>query len=68
MKKEEKEIIKAKFKAKNQTILESGISGNYNGCHMTIGAKFIIVVQKNQAEKLVLVDIKDNTKKQHYIE
>ncbi len=44
MKKEEKEIIEAKFKAKNQTMLETGVSGHFNGCCMTIGAGSIMVV------------------------
>ncbi len=64
IRKEEKEIIEAKFKAKNRTILETGVSGDFNGCRMTIGAESIMVVQKNQAEKLVLVDVKDNARKQ----
>ena len=34
---------------------------------MTIKAEFIMIVQKNQAEKLVLTDTKNNTKKQQYI-
>ena len=64
IKKEETEIMKAKFKAKTRTILETGASGDFNGCRMTIKAESIMVVQKNQAEKLVLVDVKDNAKKQ----
>ena len=68
MKKEETEIMEAKFKAKTRTILETGASGDFNGCRMTIEAESIMVVQKNQAEKLVLVDIKDNAKKQQYVE
>ena len=44
MKKEEKEIIEAKFKVKNRTILEIGVSGDFNGYRMTIGAEFIMVV------------------------
>ena len=64
MNKEEAKITEAKFKAKSRTILETGTSGDLNGCRMTIEAESIMVVQKNQAEKLVLVDIKDNAKKQ----
>lgn len=64
MNKEETKIIEFKFKTKSQTILESGISGDFNGCHMTIKVEFNIVVQKNQVEKLVPVDIKDSIKKQ----
>ncbi len=64
IKKKEKEIIEDKLKAKNRTILETGVSGDFNSCRMTIGAESIMVVKKNQAEKLVLVDIKDNAKKQ----
>ena len=63
MKKKKTEIIEAQFKAKNQTILETDISEDFNGYYMTIKADFIMVVQKNQAEKLALVDIKDNVKK-----
>ena len=68
MKKEENEIMKAKFKAKTQTILEIGALKDFNGCHMTIEADSIMVLQKNQAEKLVFIDIKDNAKKQQYVE
>ena len=68
MKKAETEIVEAKFKAKTRTILETGASGDFNGCRMTIKAESIMVVQKNQAEKLVLIDIKDNAKKQQYVE
>ena len=64
MKKEETVIMEVKFKAKTRTILEIGVSGDFNDCYMTIKAESIMVVQKNQAEKLVLVDIKDNAKKQ----
>ncbi len=63
MKKKEKEILEAKFKAKTQTMLETGVSGDFNGCRMTIKAESIMVIQKNQAEKLVLVDIKNKAKK-----
>ncbi len=31
IKKEEEEIIEAKFKAKNQTMLKTGVSGDFNG-------------------------------------
>lgn len=44
IKKEETEIMKAKFKAKTQTILETGASGDFNGYWMTIKAKYIMVV------------------------
>ncbi len=44
MKKEEKEILKAKFKAKTQTILETCISGDFNGCLIIIEAKSIMIV------------------------
>ena len=63
MKKEETEIIEAKFKAKNQTILKTSASGDFNAYYMTIKAKSIMVMQKNQAEKFGLVDIQDNAKK-----
>lgn len=61
--KEKSEIIKVKFKAKSQTIQKNSISGDLNSCHMTIEDEFIIVIQKILAEKLLLIDIKDNTKK-----
>lgn len=47
MKKEETEIIKAKFKVKTQIILETGILRDFNNCHITIKTEFIIVIQKN---------------------
>ena len=47
MKKEETQIIKAKLKAKTQTILEIGASGDFNGCRIRIKAKSSIIVQKN---------------------
>ncbi len=68
MKKEEKEILEAKFKVKTQTILETSVSGNFNGYCMKIEVESIVVVQKNQVEKLVLEDIKDKAKKQQYVE
>ena len=43
MKKEEKEIIKAKFKAKNQTMLGTDVSKDYNSYCKTIGFKLIII-------------------------
>lgn len=68
MKKKETEIMEAKFKAKIKTILETGASRDFNGGYMTIKTEFIIVVQKNQAKKLVFDDIKNHTKKQQYME
>lgn len=47
IKEKETKIIKAKFKAKTQTILETGILKDFNNCHMTIKVKFTIVVHKN---------------------
>lgn len=64
MKKEEIEIMEDKFKVKTQTILETGTSRDFNSCCITIKAEFIMVVQKNQAEKVVFVGIKHNAKKQ----
>lgn len=63
MKKEETEITKVKFKAKTRTMLETGISKDFNSCHILIEAKSIMVILKNQVEKLVLIDVKDNIKK-----
>ena len=48
--------------------METGASGDFNGCQITIEAESIMVIQKNQVEKLVFVDIKDNAKKQQYVE
>lgn len=64
MKKVEKEIIEAKFEAKNQIMLKTNVLRDFNGYCMIIGAESIIVIQKNQAKKLMLIDVKDNTKKQ----
>ena len=44
MKKKETEIMEAKFKAKTQTILETGVSRDFNDCRITIEAKSIMVV------------------------
>lgn len=41
---EEVEMTEAKFKAKSWTVLEIGALGDFNGCHITIKAEFIIVV------------------------
>ena len=60
--------MEAKFKAKTLTILEIGILRDFNGCYIAIKAESIMVVKKNQTEKLVLVDIKDNAKTQQYVE
>lgn len=63
MNKKEIEIIKAKFKAKSWSILETDISKNFNGCHIIIEDKVIIVVKKYYVDKLLVVDIEDNAKK-----
>ena len=67
MKNEDTEIMENKFKVKILTILEISASGNFNSYCMTIEVEFIIIVQKNYAEKLVFIDIKGNTKKQQYM-
>lgn len=64
MKKKEKEIIKAKFKAKNRTIFKTSVSRDFNGYHITIRAESIIIIRKNSVEKLVFVYVKGNIKKQ----
>lgn len=64
IKKEKTETIEAKFKTKTWIMLEADVSRDFNCCYVIIEAEFIIIVQKNQEEKLVLVDIKDNIKKQ----
>lgn len=56
--------MEAKFKVKTQIILRTGILEDFNGCHMTIKAESIMVMQKILAEKLVFVDIKNKAKKQ----
>ncbi len=47
MKKEKTEIMKAQFKSKTQTILETGVSRDFNSCRMIVKAEYIIVVNKN---------------------
>lgn len=64
MKNKEKEIIRAKFKVKNRILLETDISEDFNSCYIIIKAESNMVVQKSQAKKLVLIDIKENVKKQ----
>lgn len=44
-------------------MLETHISDHFKNYHMTIEDKLIIVIQKNQMDKLFIVDIKDHTKK-----
>lgn len=44
-------------------MLEISMSENFNGCYMIVKAESIMVIWKNQAKKLVLVNSKDNTKK-----
>lgn len=65
--KEETENIEVKFKAKTQTMLKTSIFRDFNSCYKIIETKSIMVVQKNQVEMLVLVNIKDNAKKQQYV-
>ena len=64
IKNEEIEIMETKFKAKTRTIFETSASEDFNGCRMTIKAEFIMIIQKNQVEKLIFINIKDNAKKQ----
>lgn len=47
MNKEKAKIIETKFKAKSQIILEIGISGDFNDCHIIIKVESIMVMQKN---------------------
>ena len=44
MKKEKKEIIETKFKAKNRIMLETSVSGDFNSCRMTFKVESIMVV------------------------
>lgn len=64
MNKEEAKIIKAMFKAKSKTVLETGVLRDFNSCCMTIKVESIMVLQKNQVKKLILVNIKNNAKEQ----
>ena len=50
MTKNKTEIIKAKLKAKSQTILKTNPSRDFNSCCMTIKAESIMVVQEKQAK------------------
>lgn len=63
MKKKEIKIIEVKFKAKPRIILKTSTLRNFNDCEIIIKAESIIVIQKNQRKKLILVNIKDNAKK-----
>lgn len=63
MNKEKVEIIETKFKAKSQTMLETSLSKNFNSCHMIIEDKIIIIIQKSQVNKLLIIDIDDYVKK-----
>lgn len=67
MKIEKIEIIKIIFKAKTQIILKTSIFADFKDCFMIIEVKSIIVIQKNQVKKLVLINVKDNVKKQQYM-
>lgn len=60
--KKEAKIIKAKFNIKSQIILETCALGDLNDYHIIIEAESIIVMQKNQIEKLVFINIRDNAK------
>ena len=51
IKKEETEIIKAKAKAKTQTILKINISKDYNNYCIIMKTESIMIVEKNLAEK-----------------
>lgn len=56
-------IIKAKFKAKTRIISKTGKFEDLNDCCIIIKVESIILIKKNQTDKLVFVDIKDNVKK-----
>lgn len=49
-------------------MLETNTSQNFNGYYMTIEDKTIMIVQKNKADKLIIVDIEDDVNKQQYME
>lgn len=66
--KKEAEIIKVKFEAKSQIILQTDTLGDFNSCHIMIEDVSNIIVQKNQVEKLFIIYIKNDVKKQQYIE
>jgi hypothetical protein len=55
---EEKERGKAKFKAKPVEILKDGKDLIFNGCILTKQGPNVVVSQKNQGERLLLVDTK----------
>lgn len=63
MKKKKIEIIETKFRTKTITILKTKVLKDFNDSCMTIKIESIIVIYKNQAEKFVFINIKDNVKK-----
>jgi len=67
MEKEDSKLQKAKLKAKPQTILGTGSSGDFNGCHVEVEEHGVTVTQKGQANKLSLVDAKQDDAKQRYV-
>ena len=65
---EDLELKKAELKAKPHQILHTDESADFNGCRIQIGKDDIVAVQKGQADKIMVVDIKGEEKKQSYVE
>lgn len=63
MEKKKIEIMETKFRAKTRTILKTGELRDFNDSRMTIKIESIIIIYKNQAEKFVFINIKNNVKK-----
>lgn len=59
--KKEVEIIKIVLKAKSQIMLKICILEDFNRYQIIIENESIIVVQKNQVKKLLIINIRDNT-------
>lgn len=68
--KEDAELVKAKFIAKPQRILKIGDTVDFNGSRIAIMPDAILTTQKDQAEKLAIVDVKAKAadRLQQYIE
>lgn len=65
--KKKAEIIEMKFEFKSQIILETCTWRNFNDYHMIVEDKAIMIIQKYQADKLLIIDIENNAKKQQYM-
>lgn len=68
MNKEEEELEKAGFKAKPCQVFQNGDTGDFNGCRITVEKDFIVMHQKGQAEKLIVVNKDQEDSAHQYVE